>query len=151
MRNVTLFLITIIFMYSSKAMACEPCPSYWSVQDSLDAADLVIIGKRITPLQQGEDKLENTPEFVDIAVETVLKGKEERTTIRAKAWSSMCPYGIVTPPEKFYVMIMIKSKDGAYYDSLNNGCAVSTITVNDNTLTTRDGTMTLEHFKTMIK
>jgi hypothetical protein len=151
-RHMRKILFILLFtVLAPSAFACEPCPNYWNLQDSLNAADLVIIGKRITPKQLGEDTLENPPEFVDIVVEEILKGKEDSTTIKAKAWSGMCPYGIVTPPEKSYVMLMVKSKDAAYYDSLNYGCAVSTLSMDGNMLTTRDGAISLDNFKTMMK
>jgi|GEM_PF-5357107 len=150
MRKLITFSCVIMLAFSQQALACSPCVTTLNLQQSLDLSKAVIVGTRITPQTPEEMKYESGPEWVEIRVSDVLKGDAQPgQTIKAKAWSQMCQFGIVTPPGESYVMILRKS--GEYYDSLDFGCSVKTLKVKDGTVDTKDGTITLGEFKKLIK
>ncbi len=152
MRKIMLPTLVLAFLYISPAFACVPCAETWDLSKTAKHADAIIIGKRITPKTPGEDRLESAPEYVNITVESVLKGDIEEKTIKAAAYASgVCPYGIVTPPGKSYVMFLGRAKDGKTYDSLNYSCAVRSLAVENNKVLTDNGPMDMKQFKQLIQ
>jgi hypothetical protein len=119
--RLLLSLALMLLLIASPALACAPCPKTLDLAASVNAADAIVIGKR-TDQANAEH-----PEFINIEVEAVLKGKlEPGVTIRTKSWVGQCPFGIVTNTGEAAVFILSTSKDGDY-TALQNGCAVKKI------------------------
>lgn len=137
-------------LFGQAGFACEPCPKYIDLQQSIDEAKLIVVGKRTTPLQPEETRQEGGPQYIDVKVDAVLKGQAV-TDLKAVAWFDMCSYGIVVPPDKPYIMILDKAEEETFYRPLNNGCAASALAVEGNGVVTHDGLMPMETFKQSIK
>jgi hypothetical protein len=111
------------------SFACQPCRAKLNFKDTVQRADLIIIGKKIASegrmLKIGQDKF--YPEGGRIKISRVLKGQTGKSTINVRCLSGMCGYGICLNDDKPYVIFLSAAKsDGSGFDytSVNSGCAV---------------------------
>ena len=90
-----------ISSFAVRAFACQPCAEFLSMQDAVDEADLVIIGRRTD-----YKKDEKMPEGITIYVERVLKGDiEPFSEITVRTMYGMCPYGVYMKDETALVFL----------------------------------------------
>ena len=137
--SVTLFAIT--------TLACEPCSSNLNLEQSLNKADLVIVGQKFI----NNDVSEERPTTSRIQVLRVLKGRLSDKQIVVRSWYGMCPYGIIID-DKTYLMILSKSKEmpGAY-ESIDSGCSVKTLPVKGDNVYVDGVTISLAKIKRKFK
>ena len=147
MRKHVLFALSTFMAYSN-AWACEPCAKIWDMDQTAKNADVIIIGKRITPKATGEDR-HMGPDIVEIKVDLVLKGTLQEEAIQAHAWSGMCTYGIVTEPQESFVIFLQKTEEGIY-DSVNYGCALKVLPVDNGQVIMDDRSVDIQQFKQLL-
>lgn len=147
----SMLLAILGFLIALPALACEPCAEEWGLSKTAQHADAIIIGKRVTPKTPEEDTYTSGPAAVEITVESVLKGQLQDKTIQATAWSGMCTYGIVTPPQEAYVMFLKKAEKGNIYNSVNYGCAVKVLELKNDQVILEGKPLDIEQFKQRIQ
>jgi len=137
-------LIAIAIMATS-AIACQPCQSKLDFEQSLQQADLVIVGKRID-----YDPEEKMPSRIKVKIIKVLKGEIKEAQIEVKSWYGMCGYGIVVD-DQIYVMILIKSSEmQGVYTTVNTGCSVTQLLVKSNKVSVDGKNMSIEDISKII-
>ncbi len=138
------FLCALILSASaSVALACEPCLAEKSLklEQSIAQADLIVVGYR----HQAQPPQDNdaTPQQTKVQVMRVLRGSVKDNQIMVRSYSGMCPYGVVLPDDKPYVLILRASGDGATYSAVDR-CSVKALSV----AADADQTVTLDEFET---
>ena len=137
-------LIAIAIMATS-AIACQPCQSKLDFEQSLQQADLVIVGKRID-----YDPNEKMPSSIKVNIIKVLKGEIKEAQIEVKSWYGMCGYGIVVD-DQIYVMILRKSLEmPGIYTTVDMGCSVTQLLVKSNKVSVGDKSMSIEDISKII-
>ncbi len=148
MRKYTsIAAVCALSLWAQAAYACEPCPQSLDLQQTMRGASLIIIGERTTPLQEEETKGLGGPEYVDITVHTVFKGASPANAIKATAWFSMCPYGMVTKPGEQHVMFLEQRQGETFYRVVKDGCSVKTLPVQDGKIIMQGQVLTPDIFK----
>jgi len=75
-----IFLICFIYLacFSLSAYACEPCGSTLDLNETIQQADLIIIGKKIKDGPHTDPRPEGYggPDWIIVKIERVLKGKK---------------------------------------------------------------------------
>jgi hypothetical protein len=125
------------------AYACEPCPEVLTFEESVAAADLIIIGERVGSGPSTGDG----PDWIMVDIYEILKGNTTETRIRVNSWDGMCPYGIVVD-DGLYVMILDQFED--QYDSVHWGCSVKTFPVESEMVMMGDGPVPIDDFVQML-
>ena len=137
-------LIAIAIMATS-AIACQPCQSKLDFEQSLQQADLVIVGKRID-----YDPNEKMPSSIKVNIIKVLKGEIKEAQIEVKSWYGMCGYGIVVD-DQIYVMILRKSLEmPGIYTTVDMGCSVTQLLVKSNKVSVGGKSMSIEDIAEII-
>lgn len=124
-----IFLCALILSASaSVAVACQPCLAEKSLtlEQSIAQADLIVVGYRheVQPPQDNDE----TPQQTKVQVMRVLRGSVKENQIMVHSYSGMCPYGVVLPDDKPYVLILRASGDGTTYSAVDR-CSVKTLRV----------------------
>lgn len=120
-----LLLSIVLVLFSPPAQACEPCLKILNLEQTVKAADLIIVGQRTdySPKEKDRVKRQLGPDTIRVKVREVLKGNLKKgVRIKVNSWDGMCPYGILAD-DKVYVMLLIKRKRVDYWDTVNNGCS----------------------------
>ena len=104
--------------------ACQPCRSSLNLEQSLNKADLVIIGKRID-FATGDV----APAKIQVKVLKVLKGKLKGEQVAARSWYGMCPYGIIVDDQTYLMVLKKSSEMPGVYESVDSGCSVRILPV----------------------
>lgn len=127
-------LSSFLFIHPTTIFACEPChPSAMlSLADTINKAELIIIGKRHDPPLFNDNKGNDGPSTIDIEVERVLKGNLKKKIIKAASWYGMCGYGVVLHREK---ALLLLRKGPSSYEVVNPVCGNNQFIIIDNKLT----------------
>ncbi len=123
--------------------ACEPCPEVLTFEESVAAADVIIIGERVGNGPSTGDG----PDWITVKVYEVLKGSVPDDRIQVNSWNGMCPYGIVVE-DGLYVMILGEYSEG--YDAVHWGCSVKTFPVESEMVMMGDGPVSIDDFVQML-
>ena len=121
---VALFSIIMVVL-SPSARACEPCLKILNLEETVKAAELIVVGQRTdySPKEEALKKKQQGPDTIRVKVLEVLKGNPKQgSRIKVNSWDGMCPYGILAD-DKVYVMLLIKRKRADTWDTVNNGCS----------------------------
>lgn len=141
-KNFICLMVTMLIaiaIMATAAIACQPCQSKLDFEQSLQQADLVIVGKRID-----YDPEEKMPSTIKVNIINVLKGEIKEEQIEVKSWYGMCPYGIVVD-DQIYVMILRKSFEmQGVYITVNAGCSVTQLLVKSNKVSVGGKSMSIE-------
>ena len=125
MRVPAVLLSIIMGVLSPSARACEPCLKILNLEETVKAAELILVGRRTdySPKEKERRKGQEGPDTIQVKVREVLKGNlQQGSRIKVNSWDGMCPYGILAD-EKVYLMLLIKRKRADYWDTVNNGCS----------------------------
>ena len=125
MRVPAVLLFIIMVVLSPSARACEPCLKILNLEETVKAAELIIVGRRTdySPKEKERRKRQQGPDTIQVKVREVLKGNlKQGSRIKVNSWDGMCPYGILAD-EKVYVMLLIKRKRADNWTTVNNGCS----------------------------
>jgi len=133
MKKILKFFIFYLFFLSlfiNSTLACQPCPYKLNFTETVDKSDLIIVGRKVGG---SFNYIENEKiEYVDLEVSEILKGKNDKKTIKARTRYGMCDYGIIIPDYQFsYVVFLKKDSNQDYYTSVNSGCAIKTFLIID--------------------
>ena len=145
--------IGFIFLFCSTlpSYACEPCTKVLSFEESVKEADLIVIGKNIT-LESNSRKI-GGPEWIEVEVREVLKGKIDANKIKVNSWDGMCGYGIVIDQSNDYVILLKKREipNGEYqFDAVNFGCGVKEYVLKGNYVDMDGNEISLSEFKSKL-
>jgi len=146
--------IVFLFLASSEVHACQPCTLKLDFDDTVKAADLVVIGRKIGEYPSPEMVLPNQfgPDWIRIEVVEILKGFCESEVIKVNSYNGMCPYGIVIKDENSYVLFLKKAiVDYVDYDAVNHGCAEKILPVTGKEVEYQGKPMSLKIFRMMIE
>ena len=142
---LVLTMVIAIVITTETAIACQPCKSKLNLEQSLEKADLVIVGKRID-----YDPEEKMPSSIKVNIIKVLKGEIKKGQIEVKSWYGMCPYGIVVD-DRIYVMILKKPlKIQGMYTTVNTGCSVTKLLVKSSKVSVDGKIMSIEDIAKII-
>lgn len=132
MKRWLLFLLAVFFLLAlpDQAKACEPCESILSLEDTTAQADLVFIG-RLAAEGPATDDGEGWggPEWIEVDVVEVYKGRPSGERVRVHSWSGMCPYGIILNDQSEHLIFLQETSSG--YDAVNYGCAVKQLSIEE--------------------
>jgi len=129
MKNyiISLFILFLIFGIASVSFGCEPCAKYLSFEESVEEADLIIIGHKISEGPRSDfGEGWGGPEWIEVKVKLVLKGETEAEKIKVNSWDAMCGYGITVDNDKDYVMLLKSIEGYQQFDAVDYGCGVKT-------------------------
>ena len=152
--RITTFVILFFSLgwMNSDAHACEPCAQYLSFEETVSAADLIIIGQKAGegPLS---DAVPGGPEWIAVKVIKVLKGEPSAAVIKVNSWDAMCGYGIVVADNP-YVMLLQKrnvAHEDYEYDAVRYGCGVKTYRVDGDRIYFEDQKIGFDEFVDKLK
>jgi hypothetical protein len=131
---------------SAPALACEPCAKTASLQETIQKAELIIIGERVD-YKDGEvwGNENGGPASIQVRVHKALKGQAAaHSTIRVRSYYGMCAYGIYMGNKEQAVLYL--SKKGDSYDAVENGCAQKTSLVEGGNVQLDDKAISIEEF-----
>jgi len=129
MKNIFFASVVLALSFGlSRANACEPCTYQLSLEDTIEQADLVIIGTKygVGPLSGPENRPDiYGPDWISVEVGHVLKGTESKEKIKVNSWTGMCKYGIVLEDDQPYMIFL--EKGDLMYDSVDWGCSLKAL------------------------
>ena len=132
---IFLFALTLVVIITQPAQACEPCLEVLTLEETAAAADLIIIGKKVGEGPRTDDgEGWGGPEWIEVQVIEVLKGKVDQTTIKVNSWYGMCAYGIIIQDKREYLIFLHKPdspQDETQYAPVEWGCAVTRYPIED--------------------
>jgi hypothetical protein len=138
--KICIWAIWISFLLPAVAFACKPCDGTLDFKQTVLKSDLIILGQK-----SGEDPsstLLDQPSWIEVKVEKVFKGQPDLAAIKVHSYSGMCPYGIQLVDGQNYLIFLSQlpeTKTGvAQYSAVNDGCAVKTYLVDDETVLITD-------------
>ena len=150
-RKIKIALVSMaLLIIASPTLACQPCFQQLGDQQSVEQADLVIIGSLSS---SGPDSCPTDncggSDWIDIAVDEVIFGETLADTVRVNSWDGMCNYGITIENDKDYIILLdeeIDENTDYEYDAVNMGCAVKTFLIDDDEIIFDDQIITVDQF-----
>ncbi len=141
MKKIIILIVSIIILslFSTSALACQPCREDLNFEQTTQKAGLIIIGQKVVhgpSTKSGSSKLPGGPEWIRVKVLETLKGDLSEKEIQIRSWYGMCAYGIIINDNKPYVIFLQKGKDQYY--AVNSGCAIRTFSVDGNIVNFKD-------------
>lgn len=132
------------------AFACEPCQKTLNLIETIQKADVIIEGQKISegPRSEVLNPDYAKPEWIEIGVLDTLKGNPAEASVKVNSWDGMCPYGIVVD-DRTYVFFLVKREvnDEEYaYDAVDFGCAQKTLIVENNAVNFHGSQVSLDDF-----
>jgi hypothetical protein len=144
--SVKSFLCAVfVCVVAFPAMACSPCAGTLSLEETIAAAELVVLAER-TDYKEGEVSATEPsgPEFIRVRVLKTLKGTAPDSELNVHSWYGMCPYGIYLGNKMQAVIYLVKKEDA--FDSVGSGCAQQTNDVVDGQVQVRDKKIPMDEF-----
>lgn len=132
---------------AAPARACTPCRQVLSFEETSAAADLIIIGESLDASVADRNQM-GGPDTIRVKVVQPLVGSAEHEVITVNAWDGMCPYGFSINREPY---VMFLSRKSGFYDSLNSGCSLKTLTVRENRILIDNRKVTVEEFRELLR
>jgi hypothetical protein len=108
------------------AWACEPCMKTLDLDESVERADLIIVGRRTDYFSREAEGPFGGPDTVRVKVLRVLKGPADVDEITVNSWDGMCDYGIVVDDREY---VMLLEEQGPIYIAVLDGCGVKALLV----------------------
>jgi len=144
MKRAFAFIIAFILLmvYATPARACEPCYRILTLEETAEAADLVIIGKLSKDGPSTGDFPHGGPDWIEMQVLEVLKGEPIAKKIRANSWDGMCAYGILLPDKQEYLIFLVEGEE--YYKAVEIGCAAKQYPIVDDMVVLEEETTPLD-------
>jgi hypothetical protein len=133
--TVSLFLLT-------PARACEPCYRILALEETAEAADLIIIGKLAREGPSTGEFPHGGPDWIEIQVLETLKGKPGAKKIRANSWDGMCAYGILLPDKQEYLIFLAEGEE--HYNAVEIGCSAKQYPIEDGMVVLEEETIPLD-------
>lgn len=112
-------------LLARSAWSCEPCESTLGLQETIQQADLIIVGQKIKNITEPGIPEEISPEIL-VRVDQTLKGFIKEKELKVHSYSGECPYGIVVDDKSYLIFLK-----GPPYTAVNQGCAVKTVPVEE--------------------
>jgi hypothetical protein len=155
MKKIMLMVVaTLLVLISPDIDACEPCFKTLSLEETIQQADLIIVGeKTANGPSVGMDHYPDASDWIEIRIFDILKGQEEEEYIRVNSWNGMCGYGIVIAEGK-YVIFLEQRKDDRevyQYDAVNNGCSIKIYPMEGEIVVLEDERISVEEFVGKLK
>ncbi|MGD8457153.1 MAG: hypothetical protein PVF83_12275 [Anaerolineales bacterium] len=134
-------LLILLLAFASPARACEPCYRILTLEETAEAADLIIIGKLAGEGPSTGDYPHGGPDWIDVQVLETLKGKPS-AMIRVNSWDGMCAYGIILPDKQDYLIFLEEGEE--LYNSVEIGCSTRQFPVMDEMVVLENETVPLD-------
>ena len=132
---------------SASCWACEPCPRILGLEETAQRADIVLIGRKVKEGPRSNPaRAPGGPEWIDVAVEQVLKGTVSAKTIHVNSWDGMCQYGIVMGADTsvLFLRAPVMRAGRIEYGSVDNGCSVTALPMRDGQVIVKTQAMSIE-------
>jgi len=152
MKRSLLILLILLFCFAAvdTTRACEPCLVVLTLEETATQADLIVIGNKVgqDPEYQGDI---DGPEWIDVQILETWKGASEDEIIRVNSWDGMCAYGIIYwEGDETLLMFLSEVEDhhnaGVQYDTVEWGCSVPQLVVEDNSVSYEEMSIELNAF-----
>ena len=143
MKFFFIFLVLICDVLAVEVEACQPCATTLTLAETSKQSDLIIIGQKIKegPSSDFLGAIRG-PDWIDIKVIRVLKGKESQEVIRVNSWDGMCSFGIAVNDKTYLIFLQKRippATEDYQYDAVNQGCSVKVYQIEDNDQVDVDG------------
>lgn len=126
------------------AFACTPCPSTLSLAETIDRADLIVVGSRV-----GDGPMADSgPDWIEVQPAEILRGEAGQGRLRVNSFDGMCGYGIVV--ERNAPTVMLLQREGEMYDAVASGCSVSQLPVEGDAVSIDGEAVPLDDFVLML-
>lgn len=133
--------VLIACLISSGALACEPCSSILTLEQTATKADTIVIGE---PASSDDALSTSRPEYIHVKVQRALKGKQVDKVIKVRSWYGICPFGIqFSRNEKALIFL---SKENDHYKSVDDGCAERQVPIINGVISIQDKKMAVDEF-----
>lgn len=131
--RVTVIIALLGAVWTPTGYACEPCMQIHNLEESLVAADAVVIGTKIgeapyAALNRGP----GGPDWIEVRIRRTLKGEDLPSVIKINAWDGMCAYGFLLEENKDYLLLLAGTDlDGqeTQFQAVFYGCGVKAFEV----------------------
>jgi len=135
MKKTALIMVVVLLSFSnSEVHACEPCSKILNFGETVQQADLIIVGEKSA---NGPSVMMNqfpdASDWIDIKIFDILKGQEKKKRIRVNSWDGMCSYGIDIDDGKYIIFLEKREVDHEtyQYDAVNYGCSIRIYSIKD--------------------
>lgn len=127
---VLFLLLGLILATQANIDACEPCKEVLDFENTVERADLIIVGRKI---ENGPNTFPykhlrryTRPDWIKVKVVRTLKGVPSSKWILVNSWDGKCKYGLVLDDELYVMFLRQRSVSGQdyQYDAVNYGCSV---------------------------
>ena len=150
MKETILIIAAILLTFiSSEIHACEPCAKILNFEETIQRADLIIVGKKISegPLA-GPENFQVGPDWIEFKIMDVLKGESRKKIIKINSWNGMCPFGIQIDSgnHMLFLTSLENAVDAVQYDTVNFGCSVKTYPIEGEIVVFGDEKISMEKF-----
>jgi hypothetical protein len=146
MQKMSAFLlaITVSLFFLTPALACEPCFRILTLEETAEAADLVIIGRLARKGPSTGDYPQGGPDWIEVQVLETLKGKPKEKRIRVNSWDGMCNYGIILPDKRDYIIFLAEGEE--LYKAVDIGCAAKQFPIENGMVMLETESVSLDEF-----
>ena len=137
--------ILVLSFLPVSASACQPCRSKLNLEQSLERADVVIVGRRTDYSLK-----ERRPATINVQVLQVLKGKAISAQIAVRSWYGMCAYGIVVDSRTYLMILKNPARMPGAYTAVHGGCSVKALPLSGNRVIAHRRSLSLKEIAAMI-
>ena len=145
------FIYVVILANVDFVAACEPCADYFNLEGTIQAADVIVVGEKISEGPHTDPRPEGLggPEWIEVNVQQVLKGQVQEKNIRVNSWQAMCLYGIQLE-KGMHVIFLSNPQNSPAYDAVNYGCSLKALSIEDDMVLYEGKQIPLSNLKRMI-
>ena len=134
-------------MATFTAFACEPCSKILTLEETVEKAQFIIIGQKIGEADKPSKESIDGPPWIEVKINSILKGDIDTNKIKAASWYGMCRYGFANVGyDRLYVMFLERAEGGTLYDAVDWGCSVKKLWVENNTVTYNGEKVSIDEF-----
>ena len=152
MPALRILICTFLFMgMFSSAYACEPCLSYSSLQKTIEKSSVVALV--VNNDQDSSAEAQQGPEFLQLTIVKVMKGRVDTYAVLVRSWYGMCAYGVqMKLRDRAVVMLqeVIDVTTGAWdgtYKLVEDGCSQAQLPVKGSNVWANDQWIPLSSFE----
>ena len=149
--NILLVTVGLVFTGIAVALACTPCSRQYDLDETLAAADFVIIAekKRDGPrTDQGYGW--GGPDWIEIRVKETLKGRELPRSLKVNSFDGQCTYGFQLQQGRDYILLVKEqraTKKSYRFTSVFRGCGVQSLEMDGDYVIINGGRWTMAEFQ----
>ena len=127
MPSLRLAVLVLAMVWSSAALACEPCLSKTPLERTVEQSSVIILVKNDD--QDSSADLETGPDVVNLSIEKVYRGRVNTSSILVRSWYGSCAYGVHLKLRERAILMLQEMTDVATgkwdgtYKLIEEGCS----------------------------